>query len=167
MNYWLIILLILGWNHLFCQKQEYSDKWPNGKKRSEGSYVSGFEEGLWKYYDEDGNLSEESHYRKGKLHGKVLQYFPNGSIMAEGYFFKGKPDSVYIEYSPGGNKLVIGNYNSGIKTGEWIAFHDNNDTLSKEIFVDSLRKLWYYSPAKDTITLRNGMGFAEEFYPNG
>ena len=74
MNRILTLIFVLLQLSLTAQVQEYKDQFPNGETRSEGNYVNGFEEGVWKYYYETGTLQEEANYKKGKLHGSVKRY---------------------------------------------------------------------------------------------
>ena len=149
-----LLSLIIG-SVAYSQKQEFSDLWPNGKKRSEGVYVRGFEEGEWKFYHESGVIKEISNYRRGKMDGRVRQYNFNGQLIAEGYFSAGLQDSSYNEYSETGSLLVKGKYRKGEKIGEWLALHANGDTAVVEFFSEGKRKLIFYSPKQGQVTLRN------------
>ncbi|HTF03966.1 MAG TPA: hypothetical protein VK826_08070 [Bacteroidia bacterium] len=47
-----------------------------GKKSSEGVYVNGMKDGLWKYWS-NAALNMEENYAEGKLHGEKTQYWGN------------------------------------------------------------------------------------------
>ena len=40
---------------------------PNGKLEAKGMYANSLKEGLWEQFDEEGNITKEEIYRRGKL----------------------------------------------------------------------------------------------------
>ncbi|MFM7730062.1 MAG: toxin-antitoxin system YwqK family antitoxin, partial [Flavobacteriales bacterium] len=161
-----LFLIAFSWGSL-AQKQEFQDKYPNGKTRSEGIYEGGFEMGPWKYYYEDGTLREEANYYKGKLHGLVKHYHPNGAVMVEGYFWFGAQDSTQRTYTNEGKLLEQGHYLDGKKKGVWSYYFPSGDTMMVEEFLPDERRLWFYAEDTKNITIRNGNGVMKERYPSG
>ena len=45
-----------------------------GEKEEEGLRIDGLEEGLWTYWSEEGEKSEERNYKAGKRHGLQLSF---------------------------------------------------------------------------------------------
>src|SRR3712207_2747018 len=42
---------------------------PNGQKRSEGQYADGFRTGLWVFYDEAGQQTGQTQFKRDNYHG--------------------------------------------------------------------------------------------------
>lgn len=63
------------------------------------------------YLHENGKISQEGYYKKGKLHGK------------------------WISYDANGNKIAIGEYRNGAKVGKWFFWTDKS--LSEVEYSDS------------------------------
>jgi antitoxin component YwqK of YwqJK toxin-antitoxin module len=55
------------------------------KKKSEGLMVNGLEWGVWKFWDREGHLLEESEFKSGQRDGHVLQYYDNGKVKHDGW----------------------------------------------------------------------------------
>jgi len=87
---------------------------PGVGKRSEGTYVNGKEEGLWKhYYPQSGALRKEVSYQAGKRNGAVKSFYADGRLkrnhvyaadsMVSGECFApdgALQDCVYGDYQP-------------------------------------------------------------------
>lgn len=53
---------------------------------SEGQYVDGDRDGLWRFYYDSGELLIEEEYNCGKKNGKYCSFFRNGKPMSHGKF---------------------------------------------------------------------------------
>ena len=82
-----------------------------------GAYESGKEEGVWKWWHENGQLAYESSYKSGKLDGPWKSWYSNGQLKMEG------------------------TYESGKKIGDWKEWNENGE-LQKERQTSS----WRLSP---------------------
>ncbi len=63
------------------------------------------------YLHENGKISQEGCYKKGKLHGK------------------------WVSYDENGNKIAMGEYRNGAKVGKWFFWTDK--TLSEVEYTES------------------------------
>jgi len=163
----LLLLILFASVCLEAQVQEFKDQHPNGKTRSEGNYVNGFEEGLWKYYYDTGTLQEEANYKKGKLNGRVKRFHPNGNIMVDGYFRMNAQDSIQRTYTAEGKLVEEGYFTNGVKTGKWNYFFPTGDTMMVEEFQKGEELLWLYCDANKLRTISSGNGVMEEKFENG
>ena len=78
----------------------------NGKKRTEGSYVNGKQDGLWIEWNEDGQKQSEDNYKKGKFNGLRIGWHPNGQKAMEGTWKNDNPYSKQIWWHSNGQKKV-------------------------------------------------------------
>ncbi|HKC68863.1 MAG TPA: tetratricopeptide repeat protein [Bacteroidia bacterium] len=102
----------------------------NGNKLSEGNYVKDEKEGEWKYYKEDGWLSEISMYKNGKPDGKSTTYFSNGKIESECLFVNDQRDGLYKGYYINGTIEKQGYYREGQEQGTWY-YYNQDGTLAE------------------------------------
>ena len=66
---------------------------------------------------------------------KAIFYHDNGEIAQIGYFKNKRRHGNWISYYPSGKKSAIGLYQSGLKTGQW--FFWNNNDLIEVIYEDN------------------------------
>lgn len=169
-----LLLAFLGFS-LFAQPVQdfvdYYDK-EQTKKRSEGKFVNGFEDGEWKYWHKNGNQKEISHYQSGKLHGRVTIFFENGSKQNEGFFKRNLPDSIFSEWYPcvkckageSGPLKISGNYDEKVKTGQWIFYYPNGKKYKEEYFINGHPKLVNSWDTSGAVRAMNGNGRHIEFF---
>ena len=85
----------------------------NGKKRTEGSYVNGKQDGLWIEWNEDGQKQSEDNYKKGKFNGLRVGWHPNGQKAMEGTWRNDNPYSKQIWWHSNGQKKSEAYYEKG------------------------------------------------------
>ncbi|MBN37404.1 MAG: hypothetical protein CMI29_02970 [Opitutae bacterium] len=99
------------------------ERYQNGNKREEGSYLNGKKEGLWIYYATDGT----EFFRKIYESGKELSTNPSTNEQTSDEIKTRKPkgssqEEFIIERYENGNKREEGSYLNGIKEGLWIYY---------------------------------------------
>ena len=57
--------------------------WPDGRLRTEVSYVNGMEDGPSREWYENGNLMSEAAYQKGRAHGVIREWDEAGKLREE------------------------------------------------------------------------------------
>ncbi|MFC2107468.1 toxin-antitoxin system YwqK family antitoxin [Bacteroidota bacterium] len=128
-------------------KTEY---YPSGKVKIKATYKDEKPEGIWREYNEEGEVERSFIYKNGVVIGE--------GIISE----KGEKNGFWKEYYDSGDIKSEGNYSNDIKTGNWKFFHkggkleqigkyDNNG------LPEGLWK-WYYS---------SGLLLREESYYEG
>jgi antitoxin component YwqK of YwqJK toxin-antitoxin module len=136
----------------------------NGKLEIEGKLKNGEDEGLIKYYRNDGllykeetfkdgeengvsrdykhdlkgdnKIRREEHYKEGKNHGIFLYRNDNGSTSSEGNYEEGKKHGISKFYSDEGNLEQEQSHKKGKKDGVWRTYHENGKIISESIFKD-------------------------------
>jgi hypothetical protein len=58
--------------------------------KSEGSYVNGIKEGIWKYWCVNGQIGSEGAYINGKMEGLWKTWYETGQLMFEGGYVNGR-----------------------------------------------------------------------------
>ena len=127
---------------LVIQREYY----PNGKVRREASFRDGKREGIWREFDEEGNVIKSQTYKKGTLvgegivgtdgkrRGEYKEFYPDSTLRAEGSFVDGLKSGEWKFYYHNGQLQQEGNYEEGEPNGIWIWYHDNGQKEIEEQF---------------------------------
>ena len=82
-------------------------------------------EGLVIHYFENGNTSQKSHYKNGKLHGLRKVYYESGELREQGRYDQGERSGIWKTYYKNGKIIEKGKYRDNQKSGIWKTFHKN------------------------------------------
>jgi TonB family protein len=150
-----------------ADESEYRNTMRNGAVKSYtkgvlrymGVYKDNKREGPWKFYSEDGDLTEECTYVSGKKEGEIHYYYKKGALSGQGnvqnglgegewrYFYEsGKTKSILnfskdslngpAQYFRDGKLYRSGNYLQDDKVGTWISYDAEGKETSREEFGD-------------------------------
>lgn len=102
----------------------------NGNLISEGNYIEGKKNGLWKYYQEDwdGKLELEERYLNGNREGLSITYHQNGKISDEMFFKNDCGNGTCNRFNEKGILIESGNYLNGLYHGKW-KYYDNSGNM--------------------------------------
>ncbi len=79
---------------------------PNGVRRTHGTFKSGARDGEWLAWSDAGTLIERSNWRAGRLDGLCARYDSNGRVIARGRYVKGRESSPWDEWQGDGGHVV-------------------------------------------------------------
>ncbi|WP_111682816.1 toxin-antitoxin system YwqK family antitoxin [Winogradskyella tangerina] len=142
----------------------YKRFYKNGNLRIEGAYKNDLKHGLWKDYDEVGNLVNTYNLNKGELNGKSIEYKPEGKIRKIEFFKNGvldgeTTDFFYDEETDRIKAKVFTNYSDGKLDGETkLIFIDENNNqlvLSKVLFKNDQKNGFAQEISEDTLIIAN------------
>jgi uncharacterized protein len=108
-----------------------------GNIKSNGTYVNNLEQGMWKFFFVNGKTEQTGVYKNGKADGAWKWFFNNGSIKREEEYYNGKEEGTYTEYDTTGELIASGTYFDGQKEGEW--FYKVGDYAEKGKFIGDLK----------------------------
>lgn len=82
-------------------------KWKEFNKHAvliaEGFYLNNKKHGVWReYYDENGRIMLEEHYKHGLQHGAYTSFHPNGQVFSKGQFLNGVREGYFKVYDEQG-----------------------------------------------------------------
>ena len=148
---------------------KYISKYKYGNIKSEGNLLYGVEDGLWKFYNEDGKIIQSAYFYEGTLNGKVEKFYENGQKMIETYYYYGLQVSKYNEWYENGKPKIKGFYKSAFKDSLWTYYNEKGNKTKQELYdyrvkIPMLLNLWDKS---GTQTVTNGTGYAIEYYATG
>ena len=124
--------------------------YPNGKVKREASFRDGKREGVWREFDEEGNVINSQTYKKGglisegvvgtdgKRRGEYKEFYADSTLRAEGLFIDGLRSGEWKFYYHNGQLQEVGTYKEGGPDGVWIWYHDNGQKQIEEQFYKGL-----------------------------
>lgn len=78
----------------------------NGVRASQGVYVNGNREGLWTFFDEQGNKTKEIEFKGDHYDGTFIKY-ASGVKVLEHTYVSGKRHGPQVSYEAGGRSTVV------------------------------------------------------------
>lgn len=130
----------------------------NNSLKAEGIISKNKLNGLWKSYDENGNIISSVNYKNGEVDGIAYFYYPNETssvkskitfeediiigIYQEFYqngvnkatitYKKGKPNGDAEFFYDSGLLMISGQFENGLKSGKWKHFTETGEVYDKE-----------------------------------
>jgi len=118
-------------------KYEY---YGDGKKKSEGNYKEGIEDGQYIKWYENGQKSVEGNYKEGHQDGLWTSWYENGKKEEEGNYKEGIEDGQYIKWSENGKEEEEGTYENGLTQGEWKYWDSDGNLYETSTYVDGIEQ---------------------------
>lgn len=128
---------------LDTKKKYYED----GTVKMKGTYrPDGTEHGIFKYFDENGEIEKTEVYDDGNLtgrgvidgsgyyQGEWVHYYPKGGKRAEGKYVDGRKEGEWTYYYRDGDVEQVGSYAAGDQMGTWKWYYPNGDLHRKESY---------------------------------
>ena len=140
-----IYLALMIFAALFVRSQEMTDSHINKSDRE------GRRQGLWKVYDEVGNLKYTGDYLDGKPIGTFTYYYPEGEVKALVRHSEGGGAAYVKNYHRNGKLMAEGKYTDQKKDSTWLYYNESDGSLSLEEY--------YQNTVKE--------GVWKTFYPEG
>lgn len=98
--------------------------------KTEGKYVDGKKQGVWKTFFPSGQLKQEITYVDNRPNGYVRIYYENGNLSEEGIWKGNKWVGKYKFYHKNGKVAYDWNYNNtGKRTGEQKYYYENGNKM--------------------------------------
>ncbi|MEZ5045974.1 MAG: hypothetical protein R2831_03175 [Chitinophagaceae bacterium] len=96
----------------------------------------GYYNGEFKNLYNDGSISRETNYEKGKEQGKGKRYYRGGQIKEEYMHVNDELDGEYIEYHENGKVKEEGTFVKGKRNGYWYNYNTLGQLTEKEYFIE-------------------------------
>lgn len=104
------------------------------------NYIHGLKDGVYKYYNEDGSLSDSIIYEKGVIIDTAFGYYKNGKLRSLDSYSNGKGNGISINFMGDSRKYFFwGKTEEGKQVGVW-QYRFKNDSC----FVTTFDKEGYY-----------------------
>jgi hypothetical protein len=104
------------------------------REPAETYLIDKIDNGLYKSYHEDGQVSKQCFYQDGKLEGQYLEYFENGQISEQCFYQDGKLEGEHIRYYQNGQLQVKCSYKNGELEGECLIYYQNGQLKEKSLY---------------------------------
>lgn len=111
-----------------------------------GSYDGDNKQGVFRQYDENGNIISAELYKKNQKIGEGLidkngfrqgpwkLYYPSGEIQAEGEYVDNLKEGKWKYFYTSGKSRQVGQYRKGLPHGEWNWYYENGLSWREEIY---------------------------------
>ena len=147
----------------------------NGYKEAEGLYgAGGLKEGVWKYYDFTGELTEITTYKNGDYNGLYEKYAKNGQVISRIFLVDNKIQGMVEAYNEVGNLLSEKNIVENKQEGETKTYYLSGEVDNKLNYKAALlegEQLQYFSSGLiwKKLLYKNNLldGTFEEYHENG
>lgn len=110
--------------------------YPEGTKKSEGAYNSNKKYGLWKYYNDYGDIETTENFYNDYQDGITINYYSNGKVKDSANYTNGEKDGYYVSYYMNGQMNNQGWYINGNQQGDWY-YYDLKGHLIKHIYFEN------------------------------
>lgn len=134
---------------------------PKGIKTFEGQYVSGKEDGEWKYFHSNGKIRLTRTYKNGILNGPSKEFTEAGQLTKECYYEDNNLEGYFVEYFANGQKKNEGYLRGGLEQGPWISWYPNGKVEKENYYMDGVLEGYY------TDYTTTGQKASETKYSNG
>ena len=104
--------------------------------RSDGYYKDGKENGLWRLYNKNGQLTHKTEYKDGKIHGFYKVYYENGKLNTQLNYKNGNLHGLVKVFFENGQLLLKGYYKDGKENGLWENFNVDGTLQKTDIYKD-------------------------------
>ena len=114
-----------------------------GRVRAEGQYNNGVRDGVWTYYDAQGNVQGQGTYKDGGMqNGLEITFHSNGQKKTEGMWTNAQKDGRWMFYFRSGIKKEEGLYLNGKKTGVWREYDPSSFYALEKVFEEDKMVGW-------------------------
>lgn len=97
----------------------WMDFYPNGQKRYEGQFKNDKCKGMFRYFDQQGNLQATNEFDKSGERCLNKTYAPNGRLMATGYYVNQKKEGEWKYFDKDSGQLLLTEENREGKVHGW------------------------------------------------
>lgn len=124
----------------------YKEYYADGRVKLVGGLNAGMKNGIFRAYDQAGNLVNGYIYEKdtmisegmimfnGIYTGAWINYYKSGKKRSQGNYVNGTQDGTWIYFYESGKKEQEGNYKNNLPIGVWIWYYPNGQIKRKENF---------------------------------
>ena len=124
----------------------YKEYHASGKVKLVGGLSGGLKSGIFRKYDEEGNLIKGYVYARdtvfaegmiqsgGIFEGEWKTYYPSGEVKSKGSYENGRKNGKWVFYYPNGKKEQEGYFTDDLATGQWLWYYQNGQLKKEEFF---------------------------------
>ncbi len=154
-----------------CEDSKQVSYYDNGNIESEGYTLSGKKQGVWMFYDKNGDTAKVNNFHKGILDG-IQKYYVNNKLSFTESLSMGELRGKKTTYHSNGQIEATGNIKNGKQEGEWNVYYENGQLQTKLFFKDGIKQgklLNYHDNGQVAIKGEdvNGNGIIEYFDSQG
>ena len=124
---------------VLSQREERPKYSPGREKHRNKTDELGQRQGVWKYYNEASELTNEIEYLDDVRNGVSKKYYPYGKIMEEIEYANGIKDGEFKRYFYNGQTKVEGEYLNGKKANKWTTYFSDGEIKNEGPYRSNLK----------------------------
>jgi len=139
-------------------KTWYDITWTEGMHQleSQGLYVNGYRQGLWRHWYTNNQLMYEGEYNEGMRVGSWKEWYGNGQVSGEGKYVNSKRYGFWTLWFKDGHIGEQGDYHNGDKVGVWIEWDEDHGTKETGIYKNNKKQgIWKMYDTNDNYINEN------------
>ena len=149
---------------------EWTYYYETGEIEAIGEFQNGLKTGTWTYFHKNGERAATGTYTKGQRNGEWEYYHENGSLSQAGKVINDQKDGYWKLFYPTGEVLGEATYNEG--DGMFNEYYPSGNQKAKGKIIDGKKTgKWYFYSEKGQLEgeadLENGEGNYIGYYPDG
>ena len=111
--------------------------------QSKGQYENDKKEGIWEYFDIDGNLQSKGSFENDRRNGIWEVYYKNGALEQKGTFLNDKQNGIWEYFFPEGTLKIKGEWTAGNRQGYWEYYNDETKEIVAKRFKEDIEFFGY------------------------
>jgi len=108
----------------------------NGDISLEGRFERGKRNGIWTTWYSNGQKEHEGYYKNGLKSDLWKSWYESGQAWKEGYYFAGKKEGSWLYWHWNGEKLAVETYRNGIIHGPLKKWYSNGQEKTEGSYKD-------------------------------
>ncbi len=115
----------------------------NNNTMSEGQYVDQKKHGLWRFFNNRGDLVMKNYFHYDENHGVWKTFYRSGLIMEIVTYHYGEKKGEWKQYYENGQVRISANYENDLLNGKYIMYYENGNKMIDGYFHNNLEhKRW-------------------------
>lgn len=146
----------------------------DGTPRYEGNFKNDQPEGVFRYYQETGELKMVCYYSDKGRRSHAKAFDPKGCIISDGNYYEQKKDSIWTYYNEQKQVVSRENYKKGSREGIWYIYYPEGNVSEEVSYLNNQKQGFcgqYYEDGTKRLTtnFKDGKqhGKTSYYYVNG
>jgi len=111
----------------------------DGSIKSEGAWLHDYQNGPWTYYYKNANKKQAGHYVSKLRHGEWTYWYENARVKTTGSYNNDRQDGLWFYYTESARLFAVGSFVDGLKHGVWQWYDTSGNPADNGMFYQGQR----------------------------